>query len=828
VLDRHLQRWPVLLLIASLLVPGPAAAYLDLASATVETLDNGLTVIVLEDPSFPVVSVQMLYRSGAADEVSGKTGLAHFLEHMAFRDSENFPDTELVSSIYAAGGEWHGYTWLDQTTYFATAPASELGLLLRIEADRMARLEIPAAEVAAEAGAILSEMHGYENDPATVLQDYVLYLSFLAHPYRNNTIGWESDVLAITHSDLLEFYQTHYRPGNAVLAIVGDVKKDSVMRQVRDLFGQEEQRPAPTAHYTPEPAQTGERRVQLHGDLDRKYFKFAYHAPSVSSPDFAAFLIVQELLSAGSGVSFLQNDWGTAARPGSALAGITPDLTTWYPPSEQDYVFTINGSIPADGQEEDIEAAIESGIDALRDRFHADNEAAGEALEHARERVFRELTFDVQTTEDAAHQLAFFAGLNALGTLVGLPQALDSVSVADIRGVLDRYLGKKQRVAGWYLPAGDAKPRLSEPGSGRALAGTQSKIAPAPGAQEPASPAVLDHLANGIPVMLQRSALSPTVTFKLIVPPADYSLPAGVASGEPAWGLVSLDFELLPDEVGAAISQAGEILASATPLSGVTMADAGDPDSLFEHYLQNLLGLPAPVAVQPVSPLLLVLSGDIDPDSVLQRLESGFGSLPAGNWRIPGQNEPVTPVEVESRLTRPVAQERLGYIVRIPGPRPRTLAAWQIALYIFSHGYEGRFGKEAISRQGLVYYVDSAIRTDGSNDWISLGMGVDPKNMTALKRLLKEELARLAAEPPSGAEIEEAKVHLLGRHLSAAQSNQELADAMARQWIWFQDVLEYDAWERQLAEVQRQDILDLLPEFLRGSIIEIRNPVSPR
>jgi len=320
---------PGLLLAAALLFPNAAAAYLDLAAASVEKLENGLMVVVLEDPTFPVVSVQMLYRAGAVDEVSGKTGLAHFVEHMAFRDSENFPDTGLVSSIDAVGGEWHGYTWLDQTAYFATVPATELGLLLRIEADRMARLEIPADLVEAEAGAILSEIHGYEKDPATVLLDYVMYTAFLAHPYRNNSIGWESDVLGITHQDLVGFYVTHYQPANAVLAIVGDVRKDDVLRQVRDLFGPLEGRSVPVSRYTPEPRQTGERRVVLHGETDRKYFRIAYRAPSVSNPDFAAFLITQELLASGSGVNFLHNDWGTPARPGSALAGITEDLATW-------------------------------------------------------------------------------------------------------------------------------------------------------------------------------------------------------------------------------------------------------------------------------------------------------------------------------------------------------------------------------------------------------------------------------------------------------------------------------------------------------------------
>ncbi len=111
------------------------------------------------------------------------------------------------------GGEWHGYTWLDQTTYFETLPAEDLDLALRIEADRMARLVIPAAEVEAERGAVLAEMHGYENDPASVLHDTVLAVSFLQHPYRNNTIGWESDVESITHDDLVEFYRDAYRPG---------------------------------------------------------------------------------------------------------------------------------------------------------------------------------------------------------------------------------------------------------------------------------------------------------------------------------------------------------------------------------------------------------------------------------------------------------------------------------------------------------------------------------------------------------------------------------------------------------------------------------------
>ncbi|MCB1844543.1 MAG: insulinase family protein, partial [Halioglobus sp.] len=124
---KRLARIAPFVSIALLLCAHNADAELNLAAASRHTLDNGLTVLILEEHSFPLVSVQTLYRVGARDEVPGRTGLAHFMEHMAFRGSERFPDTGLVSSIYAAGGEWHGYTWIDQTTYFSTAPVAELG-----------------------------------------------------------------------------------------------------------------------------------------------------------------------------------------------------------------------------------------------------------------------------------------------------------------------------------------------------------------------------------------------------------------------------------------------------------------------------------------------------------------------------------------------------------------------------------------------------------------------------------------------------------------------------------------------------------------------------
>ena len=208
----------------------------DLRNARVERLENGLTVMILEDRTQPLVSTQVLYKAGGRNECTGATGLAHFLEHMAFRATKNFPDTQVVSKIYAEGGEWHGYTWIDQTTYFETVPIEDLDLVLQIQADRMANTLINASDVETERGSVMTELRSYENDPASVLSDAVIAASFQQHPYRYNVIGWPSDVEKISHKDLVDFYARFYSPSNAVLAICGDISTTEALFKVQKYF----------------------------------------------------------------------------------------------------------------------------------------------------------------------------------------------------------------------------------------------------------------------------------------------------------------------------------------------------------------------------------------------------------------------------------------------------------------------------------------------------------------------------------------------------------------------------------------------------------------
>ncbi|HEX7718178.1 MAG TPA: insulinase family protein, partial [Woeseiaceae bacterium] len=219
---------------------------------------------------------------------------------------------------------------------------------------------------------------------------------------------------------------------------------------------------------------------------------------------------------------------------------------------------------------------------------------------------------------------------------------------------------------------------------------------------------------------------------------------------------------------------------------------------------------------------LIVLSGDVNPDDAIAILEDNFGALAPHARKDPNSVPRLRASDdIDVQLGVPVAQSQLGYIVPAPGPGEADALAWQILLYILSHDYEGRLGKEAISNRGLAYYIDSRYRSDGDSGWVTLAVGVDPDKLIPLKDLLRAELQRLSDEPPTIGEIEEAKRHFLGRARSAAQSNEELSATLATHLLWYGDVITPKSLDRMLGPISRQDVLDVVPAFIEGVTIVV-------
>jgi zinc protease len=804
-----------------LLACGHAAAEIDLQNATVERLDNGMTVILLEDRNFPVASTQMLYRVGARDESYGQTGIAHFVEHMAFRSSENFPDTGLVSSIYAIGGEWHGYTWTDQTTYFATVPKEHLDLLLRIEADRMTRLCISPDDMEAERGAVLAEMHMYENYPTSMLLDAVMFTSFLGHPYRNNTIGWESDIVNLKHEEVVAFYARHYQPANAVLAVVGDIDSRKVRARIRTLFGEVKGGEPTPLPRTVEPIQKGERRVRLYGETDVKRFMVGWRAPSANHPDFAAFLVLQEVLGSGSGVNFRQNDWGTPVREDALLHGIADELTTWYPPSAQDYIFIVGGTVALEDDESVLEQSIEDRLADIRRRAPDDDAIAAAVL-----RVHDELAYDVETTEDAAHQLAFFDGLQALESFLALPERVARVRPDDVQRVARTWLLPERRSIAWHMPDPPADGPTDPVTYPEAAVAPQTAssvdavpvAAPAPPDTQPVPLPEIRELRGGIPAIVLESDVSRSAYLQVVLPGSNIAA-EDIRRNNPVLGHSSLAYRFRPADLQDTVTRAREAVDSARVEPAPKVSGSADPETVIEQvFVTRMLGERRGNA--RVAPALIVVSGDVDRERMFEALEESFGDLPVsaatGTRTLSAEGG-----EVEVRLNREIAQAQLGYIVPAPAPADEGSLAYRILLYILSHDYEGRLGREAISNRGLAYYIDSRYRSDGRNGWITVAVGVDPGKLPDLKALLASELERLRDAPPTIEEIEEAKRHFLGRARSAAQSNQELSQLIAEHWLWYGDTVTPKTLDRMLGSVSSKDVLDAVPAFIEGVTIVV-------
>ena len=783
-----------------------ADAALDLANATRHELDNGLTVLLLEDRSFPLVSVQMLYRVGARHELPGKTGLAHFVEHSACRGSERFPGTGLTDAIYAVGGEWHGYTWIDQTTYFATAPAAELGLLLDIEAERMAKLEILERDVEAEKGAVLAEMQGYENDPAAVLFDATLYASLVAHPYRNNTIGFASDIRGITHGDVTAFWRRYYRPANAVLAIVGDIDTAAVLGEVERRFGELPGADSTTDQQVVEPPQQGERRVRVRLPASRQHFQIAWHAPAADDAAFPAFLLLQELLGGSGGVNFLQNEFGTAVRAGSRLAGISDDLATWIIPTADPYVFLVKGSIAEDADPHALEDAVQRAIASLGNLPTAE-------VERARERLLDRLVLDLQTTEDAAHQLAYYEGIDALDALLDLPARIRALEAGDVSQVARERLRPELRTVGWLVDG-----RVAEPAS-RPAPGAVPREAPLAPSREPAPPAATGRLSNGIPVLIQRSELSPTAHL-LVALPGGYRDDAGrLARGLPVLGTTAFSETTAAADFDGLVARALAAVTDARPAGPAPEPASFDPYTRFEEIVARIAVEQDPPDV--ARPALIAVAGDVASDAAMARLEAAFGSLPAVNRDATPGPAWATAGAIDAHIPRRLAQARVGYAVPAPPPDDPAADAWRALLYILSHDYGGRLGNAAISERGLVYYIDARYRSDGERALVTLSAGVDPEKLAAMRKLLIAEIARLTSEPPSPEEVAEALRWRVGRARSAAQSNAELAASLATDRLWYGELLSADELEARLVRVSRADVLAAIDAFAAGSVVTI-------
>lgn len=412
-------------------------------------LDNGLTVVLKEMHHAPVTSLWVWYDVGSRNERPGITGIAHWVEHMMFKGTPQFPSGTLDRAVSREGGRWNAFTWTDYTAYYETMPSDRIELSLKIESDRMVNTIISPEETASERTVIISERHMSENRPTFHLFEELEAAAFRVHPYHHMVIGDETDLETMTRDDLYNFYRTWYAPNNATLVVVGDFETDEMLTMVNSYFGDIESSELPDGAIRPEPAQKGERQVTVKGPGDTSYLAVAYKSPAADNDDYFALALLNAAFTGGSALG--QN--GTSNKSSRLYKALVPTnkaitAAGWIRPSIDPYLYTFIAIPPPGESLEDLESALDAEIDRLETEPITQDE-----LDRARKRARVEFTRASESITNQARMIGMAEIVT--GDYRWFETALakfDAVTLDDIERVRAEYLNEDRRTVGRYIP----------------------------------------------------------------------------------------------------------------------------------------------------------------------------------------------------------------------------------------------------------------------------------------------------------------------------------------------------------------------------------------
>ncbi len=415
---------------------------------TEATLDNGLRVLVLEDHRSPVVSVQVWYRVGSRNERPGATGLAHFLEHMMFKGTPTHGKGEFARMVEQNGGQDNAFTTQDVTSYFVDIAADKVDMVLGLEADRMRHLLLDPKEIDSERQVVMEERRTRTEDDADgLISEEMNSLAFKAHPYRWPVIGWTEDIKRINPAELRAFYDTYYRPNNAILVVVGDVKTPEIMTRVRRLFGPVPRGPEPPPVTAVEPPQIDERRVLVRkAGAQLPIVDLAWHVPNHESPDSPALELLSTILSEGRASRLYRK----LVYEGRLALGAGGDYSYF---SRDPNLFAFYAT-PLPGQSaEALERALLAEIELLKNEPVPEEE-----LQRAKNQIEAAFVWRQDSVHSRASSLARFELAGSWRRQADFVPRIRAVTAADLGRVARTYFPTDRKNVAILLPAEETKP----------------------------------------------------------------------------------------------------------------------------------------------------------------------------------------------------------------------------------------------------------------------------------------------------------------------------------------------------------------------------------
>jgi zinc protease len=438
--------------ILAALLPGLMifAGPLRAAEVVTFTLDNGMEVLVLEDHRAPVVVQTVWYRVGAADEPEGKSGIAHYLEHLMFKATDELESGEFSNTVARNGGSDNAFTSYDYTAYFQRIASDRLELMMQMEASRVDGLQLVEADIASERDVVIEERNQRtENDAGALFAEQRSAAQYLNHPYGIPIIGWKHEAEALALDDAVSFYKQHYGPNNAILIVAGDVVPDEVRALAEKYYGVIPPNPnIKTRNRVAEPPQLAERRLKYEdARVGQPYVIRTYLAPERdpgAQQEAAALTLLAEVLG-GSGTTSvlaekLQFDDAKAIYASAFYSGMSLDVTTFGL-----VMIPVEGVTLAEAEsalDNSVAEFIEEGVDS-------------EDLDRIKLQLRASEIYALDNINSLArtYGAALTSGLTVqdVDDWLGI---LEAVTEEDIIAAAKRVFDKRRSVTGWVMPEG--------------------------------------------------------------------------------------------------------------------------------------------------------------------------------------------------------------------------------------------------------------------------------------------------------------------------------------------------------------------------------------
>ncbi|MEM9764032.1 MAG: pitrilysin family protein [Pseudomonadota bacterium] len=409
---------------------------------TTFTLDNGMEAIVIEDNRVPIVTHMVWYRVGAADEPWGKSGIAHFFEHLMFKGTDKIPEGGFSRVVAANGGQDNAFTSWDYTAYFQRIANDRLGLVMGMEADRMKNLRINDDLVATERDVVIEERNSRtDNDPSSLFGEQLRAALYLNHPYGIPIIGWRHEIETLNLEDALAFYERHYAPDNAVLVVAGDVTPEEVRALAEEHYGPLEPSGRPPEARPSEPPQLAPRRLAMSDPRVRQPYVIRYYkVPAYGEgfeADAAALSVLSDVLADGKSSRFTQAlEFGDGPAVGSSA---------WYIPTAKD---TSSFGVYAAAKPGRTLDEVEAALDAELERIAAEGPTEAE-LERVKKKARASHIFAL---DDQSRLARLYGSAAVLGLSVEdiheWPKVLNAVTAEDVQRVARDLLRPEASVTG--------------------------------------------------------------------------------------------------------------------------------------------------------------------------------------------------------------------------------------------------------------------------------------------------------------------------------------------------------------------------------------------